>query len=88
MRFETLAVHVAAEPDPRTGALTAAIQMSTTFERAADGTFPSGFAYIRDANPNRQALEEVIQYALEQRIIAGPVTVEELFPPNTHGLVG
>src|SRR5712692_1185915 len=38
--------------------------------------------------PNRQALEEIIQYALEQRIIARPVTVEELFPPNTHGLLG
>ena len=38
--------------------------------------------------PNRQALEEIIQYALEQRIIARPVTVEELFPPSTHGLVG
>jgi 4,5-dihydroxyphthalate decarboxylase len=38
--------------------------------------------------PNRQALEELIQYALEQRIIARPVTVEELFPPNTHALVG
>ena len=38
--------------------------------------------------PNRQALEEIIQYALEQQIIARPVTVEELFPPNTHGLVG
>jgi 4,5-dihydroxyphthalate decarboxylase len=38
--------------------------------------------------PNHQALEEIVQYALEQRIIARPVTVEELFPPNTHGLVG
>jgi 4,5-dihydroxyphthalate decarboxylase len=38
--------------------------------------------------PNRQALEEIIQYALEQRIIARPVIVEELFAPNTHGLVG
>jgi 4,5-dihydroxyphthalate decarboxylase len=38
--------------------------------------------------PNRQTLEELIQYALEQRIIARPVTVEELFPPNTHGLLG
>ena len=38
--------------------------------------------------PNRQALEEIIQYALEQRIIAQPVTVEELFAPNTHGLLG
>ena len=60
MRFETIAVHAAADPDPRTGALTAAIQMSTTFERAADGTFPSGFAYIRDANPNRRALESAL----------------------------
>ena len=38
--------------------------------------------------PNRQALEEVIQYALEQRIITRPVTVEELFAPNTHELLG
>jgi cystathionine gamma-synthase len=57
VRFETMAVHAAADPDPRTGALAASIQMSTTFERASDGTFPSGFAYTRDANPNREALE-------------------------------
>jgi cystathionine gamma-synthase len=69
MRFETLAVHAAAEPDPRTGAVTAAIQMSTTFERAADGTFPSGFAYIRDANPNRRALEAAVA-ALEGGALA------------------
>jgi 4,5-dihydroxyphthalate decarboxylase len=36
--------------------------------------------------PNRQALEEVIQSALEQGIITRPVTVEELFARNTHGL--
>ena len=35
---------------------------------------------------NRQTLEEIIQYAVEQRILAGPVTVEELFPPNTYAL--
>jgi 4,5-dihydroxyphthalate decarboxylase len=38
--------------------------------------------------PNRQTLEEIIQYAVEQRIITRPVTVEELFPPSTHGLAG
>ena len=38
--------------------------------------------------PNRQALDELIQYAFEQRIIRRQVTVEELFPPNTHALVG
>ena len=38
--------------------------------------------------PNRQALEEVIQSALEQKIIDTPVTVEDLFPRNTHALEG
>jgi cystathionine gamma-synthase len=57
MRFETLAVHAGGEPDAQTGAVMPAIHVSTTFERAPDGTFPSGFAYIREANPNRQALE-------------------------------
>ena len=56
-RFETLAVHAGAAPDPATGAVRPAIHLSTTFERAPDGSFPSGFAYVRDANPNRQALE-------------------------------
>ena len=37
---------------------------------------------------NRQALEEVIRSALDQRILTRPVTVEELFPASTHALVG
>ncbi|MBA2689567.1 MAG: ABC transporter substrate-binding protein [Burkholderiales bacterium] len=37
--------------------------------------------------PNRQALEELTQSALEQKIITRAVTVEELFAPNTIGLV-
>lgn len=57
MRFETLAVHAAADPDPVTGAVTPGIQLSTTFVRAPDGSFPTGYGYIRDANPNRRALE-------------------------------
>jgi 4,5-dihydroxyphthalate decarboxylase len=38
--------------------------------------------------PNRQPLEELIQYAVEQRILPRPVSVEQLFPSNTHGLLG
>jgi cystathionine gamma-synthase len=57
LHFETLAVHASASPDPVTGALVLAIQPSTTFQRSADGSFPSGYEYIRDANPNRRALE-------------------------------
>jgi cystathionine gamma-synthase len=58
MRFETLAVHAGHRPDPATGAVTPPIQLSTTFERAPDGSFPSGYVYGRDANPNRRSLEE------------------------------
>src|SRR3954469_2095269 len=57
MRFETLAVHAGAAVDPATGAVTAPIHLSTTFERAPDATFPSGFSYTRSANPTRKALE-------------------------------
>ena len=58
MRFETLAVHAGHRPDPATGAVMPPIHLSTTFERAADGSFPGGYVYSRDANPNRRALEE------------------------------
>ena len=57
MRFETLAVHAGHAPDGFTGAISPPIHLSTTFERAVDGSFPSGFVYIRDGNPNRQMLE-------------------------------
>ena len=60
MHFETLAVHAGASPDPLTGALMPSIQLSTTFQRSPDGSFPSGYEYIRDGNPNRQALEGVV----------------------------
>jgi cystathionine gamma-synthase len=60
MRFETLAVHAGHAPDALTGAVTPPIHLSTTFERGADGGFPGGFVYIRDANPNRRMLEEAL----------------------------
>jgi cystathionine gamma-synthase len=65
MRFETLAVHAGHRPDPATGAVTSPIHLSTTFERAPDGSFPSGYIYSRDSNPNRRELEECLA-ALEQ----------------------
>ena len=65
MRFETLAVHAGAAPDPVTGAVRPAIHLSTTFERSPDGSLPSGYTYIRDANPNRRALEAALAQALE-----------------------
>jgi ABC-type nitrate/sulfonate/bicarbonate transport system substrate-binding protein len=36
--------------------------------------------------PNRQALEAIVQHCVEQGILPGPVAIEELFPPNTRTL--
>jgi 4,5-dihydroxyphthalate decarboxylase len=36
--------------------------------------------------PNRRMIETVVQYAVEQGIIARPFAVEELFPASTHAL--
>jgi cystathionine gamma-synthase len=57
MHIETLAVHAGSSIDPKTGAVTPPIHLSTTFERAPDGSFPSGFVYTRSGNPTRQSLE-------------------------------
>src|SRR5690349_22635067 len=60
MRIETLAVHAGHVPDPTTGAVTPPINLSTTFEREADGQYRAGLVYSRYANPNRNALEECL----------------------------
>ncbi|MEI3613682.1 trans-sulfuration enzyme family protein [Pseudogracilibacillus sp. SO30301A] len=60
MRFETKAVHSGRRVDESTGAVTTPIYLSTTFERAGDGSYPNEFIYGREANPNRLALEECL----------------------------
>jgi cystathionine gamma-synthase len=60
MRIETLAVHAGHEVDPHTAAVAPAIHLSTTFEREADGSYRRGYVYARDANPNRDALEQCL----------------------------
>jgi cystathionine gamma-synthase len=59
-KFETLAVHAGAEPDPATGAVSPAIQMSTTFKQDGVGGTRGGFEYGRSDNPTRRALEAAI----------------------------
>lgn len=59
-RFETLTVHAGAEPDPATGAVVPAIQMSTTFKQDGVGGLRGGFEYGRSGNPTREALEAAI----------------------------
>ncbi|MEJ2292853.1 MAG: PLP-dependent transferase [Deinococcales bacterium] len=58
--LETLAVRAGLEVDPATGAVTPPIHLSTTFERAVDGSYPHGYVYTRSDNPNRRALESAL----------------------------
>ena len=60
LRFETLAVHAGHGVDQATGAVTPPIHLSTTFERAADGSYPHGWIYARNHNPNRDGLEAAL----------------------------
>ena len=59
-RIETLVVHAGTEPDPATGAVVPAIQMSTTFKQDGVGGLRAGFEYGRSGNPTRVALERAI----------------------------
>ena len=69
MQLETLAIHAGQTPDPSTGAVMPPIHLSTTFERNADGSYPSGYVYTRTENPNRAALESCLA-ALEGGVVA------------------
>jgi cystathionine gamma-synthase len=60
MKIETIAVHAGRHNDPATGAVAQPIYLSTTFERETDGSYPRGYEYSRESNPNRQALEKCL----------------------------
>ncbi len=55
-RFDTLALHAGAYPDPTTGAILTPIYQTTTFRQAAVGQ-DKGYTYSRSANPTVSALE-------------------------------
>jgi ABC-type nitrate/sulfonate/bicarbonate transport system substrate-binding protein len=58
---------------------------------AADKTFKRVMEMTGDPlpygiEPNREALEAIVQHSVEQGILTRPFTIEELFPENTLGL--
>ena len=60
MKIETRAVHVGRRPEAGSRDVTPAIHLSTTYQKADDGSLPGGFLYSRTDNPNRSALEEAL----------------------------
>src|SRR5437660_4092676 len=93
MKIETLAVHAGHRIDPTTGAVSAPIHLSTTFERDVEGTYSRGFMYSRNENPNRQALEQGVS-ALEGGAgalafssgMAAAMTLFQALSPGDHVL--
>ncbi|HVT35096.1 MAG TPA: aminotransferase class I/II-fold pyridoxal phosphate-dependent enzyme [Nevskiaceae bacterium] len=60
MKLETLAIHAGRRVISDTRGIVPAIELGTTFERGADGSFPGGHIYARNSNPNRAALEQCL----------------------------
>jgi cystathionine gamma-synthase len=59
--FETRAIHVAQEPDPRTGAVVPPISLATTFAQdGVGGLRDGGYEYSRSGNPMRTVVESVL----------------------------
>lgn len=59
-RFETLAVHAAAEVDPATAAVSPPIHLSTTFRHGPAGELEHGYEYVRESNPTQDRLETAL----------------------------
>ena len=59
MQFETRAIHVGQEPDPRTGAVIVPIFQTSTFAQPRVGEH-TGYEYARTGNPTRTALQEAL----------------------------
>jgi cystathionine gamma-synthase len=60
MKIETRAVHAGRKPEGGSQDVTPAIHLSTTYQKADDGSLPGGFLYSRTDNPNRASLEEAL----------------------------
>ena len=59
--FETRAIHVGQEPDPRTGAVIVPIYQTSTYAQdGVGGTREGDYEYSRTANPTRTALEQAL----------------------------
>ena len=88
---ETLLAHAGCTPDPATGALIAPPYLSTTFERAEDGSYPHGYQYARTGNPTREQFENTLNEfeggagcVAFASGMAAATTVLQALPPDKH----
>ncbi len=94
MKLETLSIHAGQPVDPASGSVVPPIYLSTTFERAEDGSYPQGYVYTRAGNPNRTMLEQCLA-ALEGGAdcaafasgLAAALAVFQSLAPGDHVIV-
>lgn len=60
MEFDTRAIHVGQDPEPRTGAVVVPIFQTSTFAQPRVGEPLLGYEYARTTNPTRTALQECL----------------------------
>ena len=60
MHLETLLAHAGCTSSSNAGDVVAPLHLSSTFERAPDGTYPHGYQYSRTDNPTRSDLEATL----------------------------
>jgi cystathionine gamma-synthase len=93
-RIETLSVHAGRAIDPATAGIAQPIQLSTTFARETDGSYPHGYTYTRSGNPARAALQDCLA-ALEGGALAAcfasgtaaAMSVFQALGPDAHVVV-
>lgn len=59
-RIETLLAHTGCDPKPPSFDVVSPIHLATTYERAADGSYPGGYLYSRNHNPTRAQFQDVM----------------------------
>jgi len=89
--LQTRIAQAGCSPDASTGAVVPPIHLATTYERAADGSYPHGYLYSRNDNPTRGLLETTLA-ALEGGAacaafasgMAASMTVLQALQPGDH----
>jgi cystathionine gamma-synthase len=92
--INTLLAHTAFVPDSETAAVIPPVHFSTTYERAQDNSYPSGFVYAREGNPTRQLLEQTLtqlEGGVDCRAFASGMAashaVLQALPPQSHVII-
>lgn len=94
--FDTRAIHVGQEPDPRTGAVITPIYQTSTYAQDGVGGTREGYEYSRTANPTRTALEQALAalegarhaQAFASGMAASDAVLRAVLRPGDHLVLG